>query len=66
MQITAEQMMVADIDVVRQQVIAEMTAQQPKAVLQKRLLTATQAAGGTCLCPRSRRSGPVDTGGSLS
>ena len=44
MQITAEQMMVADIDVVRQQVIAEMTAQQPKAVLQRRLLTASQGA----------------------
>ena len=44
MQNTAEQMMAAAIDAVRQRVIAEMTAQQPKAVLQRPLLTATQAA----------------------
>ena len=37
--------MVAAIDAVRQRVIAEMTAQQPEAVPQRRLLTATQAAG---------------------
>src|ERR1019366_7618144 len=44
MQNTAEQMMAAAIDAVRQRVIAEMTAQQPNAVLQRRLLTASQAA----------------------
>ena len=44
MQNIAEKMAAA-IDAGRRRVIAEMTAQQPKAVLQKRLLTATQAAG---------------------
>ena len=43
MQITAEQMMAAAIDAVRQQVMAEMTEQQPKAVLQRRLLIPSQA-----------------------
>ena len=37
-------MMVAAIDAVRQRVIAEMNAQQPEAVPQRRLLTASQAA----------------------
>jgi hypothetical protein len=44
MQNTAEQMMAAAIDAVRQRVIAEMNAQQPEAVPQRRLLTASQAA----------------------
>ena len=43
MQNTAEQMMAAAIDAVRQRVIAEMTAQQPKAAPQRRLLTAKEA-----------------------
>jgi hypothetical protein len=44
MQNIAEKMAAA-IDAGRRRVVAEMTAQQPRAVLQKRLLTATQAAG---------------------
>jgi excisionase family DNA binding protein len=43
MQITAEQMMVAAIDAVRQRVVKEMAAQSPKAAPQRRLLTAKEA-----------------------
>jgi hypothetical protein len=70
MQNIAEQMMVAAIDAVRQRVIAEMNAQQPKAVLQRRLLTASQAsrvqAAPDMAVPRIAPLSPVDTGGFLS